>query len=590
MSDSLSANPLGSPLCTIDCYPYQGGSYSITGGQILQCTITKSLGSLDGVAEIILAPGGPNGQGFPSWAQIIGLNSLVVAAMSRAGHANVVFVGIVTAIQEDQVWETGGRPAVVRNTRIIAQDWTTWFMDRQWSALTWLAVTNGLLVGEAVTNGQAPEAGLAIQTLSYGEQNGNPAQIAWGWFSKLMGGTGGLLADTLIPYQGSQFSWPALTTSYFESYPGYAVFPASYYYVSETGSWISKFSAILQHPWYEILCGTAVPGTWSQALQGSTNASAGTLGTNIAGNTVYGNVGTLFTSLSMPQAAGAQAIIMGRLQPLPDLVISQSSQASQNLAGNSAYMIQPQAFMDYWNSLPVFTLDSGAGSFIESTVTLMLDSYFNTFVLNPTYIKALIGTNIQAQGGYPIIFSSAINVAGIHRYGFKSMNMDSYWFADPSLIAAQSIVADPNATQTLYNELIARMASYYTPLPEMRKADCIISLRPDINIGCRFRYSPFRGSQPYEFYITSYRHKYIFGGPSTTELSLDRGLPISCYDSAELVGGLLQGATEFVDGSPTPQSISASQGPPMQLVNTASPNLKAVLGSIANVYSGPQQQ
>jgi len=89
MSGSIISNAdlIANPLCSIDIYPYEGGLYTLNGAQVLECKTDQNLRTAGGAASIVLAPGGPTGQGFPSWSQVITLQSLVVIAMQR-GLAN----------------------------------------------------------------------------------------------------------------------------------------------------------------------------------------------------------------------------------------------------------------------------------------------------------------------------------------------------------------------------------------------------------------------------------------------------------------------------------------------------------------------
>lgn len=578
MSGAAATPLVGTPLCAIDVFPYEGNSYTITGGQILTCSVTKDLrGGGPGMAEIILAPGGPNGQGFPSWAQVITLQSLVVIAMSRGGHSNVVFVGNAAAVQEDQAWEAGRR--VVRNTRIIAYDWQAWFSGFSWSALSFLAVTANLIVGEAVTGN--PNQGAAIALLGSAAQNGNPSQIANGWFNKIMAGDQGVLAKTTMQYQYGNLKWPLATTAYFESYPGFPIFPASYYFISQAGSWMSKFQEILQEPWYEILIGTTPRDIWypSQIAPNLQQNAIAQIPTSLTS-------GTDFNSRAMPNATPAYAGIVGRLQRLPDLTIN--AQSGSGPAGQPAYTFGNAASVDYWNSLPLFKSDTQSDAFIDATTSLSLDEYYNFFLINPTYLKQMIQLNTAAQSFSPVVFAGAANPAGVHRFGLHSYIQDMYWFADWAQVAAQSNGAQGNLAQSLYLGLTARIASYFTPLPLMRTGSMRMPLRPDIFVGCRWTATPFRGGNPWQFYIKGVRHEWRFGGPSTTELELDRGLPAAVYDDAILLCQVLQGAVDFPGGTEVPIPIPASELPALQLFSTAPGDLKTVLGEIAGIYGHPQ--
>ena len=53
----LPEDLVANPLCSIDIYPYEGGQYSLTGAQVLQCSVTKNLEILGGLPIYLLPPG-----------------------------------------------------------------------------------------------------------------------------------------------------------------------------------------------------------------------------------------------------------------------------------------------------------------------------------------------------------------------------------------------------------------------------------------------------------------------------------------------------------------------------------------------------
>lgn len=593
MSGSQTAT-IAVPQCSIDIYPFEGGLYSLSPANILSCEVTKDILSIAGDAQILLTPGGPQGiQSGPSWTEIITLRSLVVIAMSRGTRANVTFVGVVDSVQEEQVWEPGAR--VVRAIRVIARDWAAWFQDFQWAALSVLALTNGQETAFAA--GLPPEAGLPAAVLSASEQNGNPAEVGWGWLRNIMGGAGssqGILSDTVLQYAGSPLPWSTATTAWFASYP-IATFPSSYIMISQAGNWESKFREIFGHPWYELLIGTIPANTWFPTPKASrgTVSSVGAIQSTSGGPPLgWYYPGTSFKSVSMPNATPALAAIVARLNPQPDLELQMSSNGnpattgSEGLGGQPAYVYGPDANVTAWNALPLFVPDISDASFISGRTTLALFNYANFFLVNPLWMVAEVAGNSPSSGPYPIIYSAALNPAGIHRFGLRSYVRDSYWFADSALLAQQSAAAQTQTFNTLYAGLTTRCASLMTPESIMRDANCIQPLRCDIFPGCRWRFSPFRGGDTWDFYIRSVRHVWRFGGPSRTELELERGLPTTVYANTKQLQQALTGSLTYQNGVLT--AISKSVGPTLQTFSSAPGSLKAALGAIAGVYSTPQ--
>lgn len=610
---SGSSPLLASPTCTVDIYPWEGGLYSIQGGQLLACEISKDIRSGDGSAVLVLAPGGPNGvQTAPSWSEVLSLRSLVVIAMSRAGHSNVVFVGVVEGVREEQGWFPAQR--VVRTIQVTARDWMAWFRDFQWSALSVLALTNGLAI--AYVTDLPTDSGLAATTLSAGENAGNPSQVGWDWFHTIMGGAGGgegILDQTSFPYQGQPLQWSQATTAWFESYP-IASFPNSFYYISRAGNWLGKFREIFDDPWYELLIGT-VPvsgGIWFTAPQASggggvpfgpigglatvTNGQLVGASPQTGGPTSWYWPGQAFTSVSTPGAAPAVACIVARINPHPDLVLQTgggpqtgglATQASSGLAGQQAYSYSQQATSTRWEALPLFQPDLGTASFINASTRLFLTGYANFFFVNPRWLASEVAGANPAGGPYPILYSGAANPAGIHRFGLHSYVKDTYWWADLALLAQQSDAVQTGTYNSLYAGLTTRCASLMTPLPIMRAGDCLQPLRPDIFPGCRWRMTPFPNEGTWDFYIQGVNHSWKFGGPSTTKVTLDRGLPTAVYENTTQLALALTGNLQFQNGVPV--AAPASAGPGLQTFSSAPAELRQLLGEIAGIFSNPQQ-
>ncbi len=545
------------PRCAVEIYPFEGGKYVLDGSSLIECIVEKRIGDPVGTANILLAPGGPNGQGFPSWAQIITLQSLVIIAMERGRRSNVVFVGVVQEVQEDQKWNTGSN--VVRHTRIVAGDWGVWFNDFNWSSLSYLSVYGSF---QAIASNIPAEGGL-IAVNAAGLNAVNPSVIASGWFGNIMGGASGVLAQTRLNYQGSEIYWPKITNAYFETYPYGATFPMSVSYVANAGSWYSKFAEICDYPFYEILIGTAPAGAWY--TDGEVPAQS--------------IPGQLFYSSVLSEAIPAYSGIVCRLNRMPDLY---TNFAGTNITYGS------QANMSLWQSLPSHSMESGV-DFIESTVSLNLTNYFNFFVLNPTNMKTF-QFGPQATNTPGVLFyayAGAANISGIHRFGIRSMVKDTKWLSDPNMIAMQS---KPSSFADLIGLLTTRMASYYTPIPVMENASVSMPLRPDIFVGSQFSYYPFRQDQEWQFYVTGVTHSFIFGGPSVTQLTLERGLPVSVYADPIFMSNILTGNAQRLNGSVI-AGLPAGETHPLQPFGiTSQSDIQNLLGEIAKIYVTPGAQ
>ena len=513
--------------------------------------------------------------------------------MQRGSLSNVVFIGIVGSVAESQLWQTGS--GVTRTTQIACGDWGAWFTDFNWSPLTYLAISNGQLESSIIGT---PAAGAIPNTLFSGNQSINPAQIAYNWFVGIMGGSSGVLAQTQVRYGNQTYMWPQVTTGFFEEYPlPGTVFPVASWFISEAGNWYSKFTEILEDPYYEVIVGTAPYGAWNPTSQVT---SVGQYSTSIAVATEYGltpgtvalnNGGTAwewpgiaFSSIGLPNAIPAYPQIVGRINPLPDLGLTTSMQAVQGLQDQQAYTFSG-ATKTRWANLTNFVLSSGVG-FIQSTSSLDLQDYYNFFVLNPLAVKPIL-TLSNSPGVFMYAYSGAANVAGIRRYGFKSMVRDSAWMINSSYQSSKSLITA--STQLLFAELTTRLATYYTPLTVMENAQVELQLFPNIFVGNTFTYSPFRNDVTWTFYINAVTHTWNFGGPSTTVLGLERGLPTVVYGNTQVLGQVLLGNAMRASGYVT-SGLPANAGPPLQTFGLASDNMRTILGEIARVYASPGAQ
>ena len=84
-------DPFGAVACGLEIYPFEGGPYFLSGGQIRSVTVSKTLrGGSNGSFSIELAPGGPFGpESVPDWTEIVTPGSHVLIGMQRGADAAV---------------------------------------------------------------------------------------------------------------------------------------------------------------------------------------------------------------------------------------------------------------------------------------------------------------------------------------------------------------------------------------------------------------------------------------------------------------------------------------------------------------------
>jgi hypothetical protein len=98
---------VATPACSIDIYPFEGGSFTISGNNamLLSLTVSKNIRATQGTFTMNLVAGGPFGPNArPGWFEILTPMSLVVISMARAGRAQVVMIGVVRSTSYSEAW------------------------------------------------------------------------------------------------------------------------------------------------------------------------------------------------------------------------------------------------------------------------------------------------------------------------------------------------------------------------------------------------------------------------------------------------------------------------------------------------------
>ena len=554
--------------CSVEIYPFEGGPYYISGGQIKAVTVTKTLhGGADGNFGIELAPGGPFGPESPAdWSQIITPGSHVLIGMGRGADSAIVMDGVVTLTAEDQQWHTdeNGSSSAMRIPTITGSDFAWFFNTQNWYSLQLLGLTLGTGIGNQIGAITPPSL---IQTISQG-LNGTPVQIGQYWFN-VMCGPSGMLTNTFVPYQGGYTRIP-FSTLIGQNYEQYLAFiPFSEQFLG-LESWNSKFMNIFPWPWYEFFVTTAPSGTYNFIAPDSGTPA------NIAVS------GRVFTMRDFPSAAPAGPQMVARIVPIPRMDFVKDS-ATQNIAPTSSIDTSR------WTNLPLNEL-SGYG-FYESRVEFASDEVKNFYLLNPTAYPTLFGNNGTNVVPFPFVFMAAADPASIHRYGYRPVDGTFRWFFDWEGKASQNQNVDivqSVATTT------AALASWWHPLPLMLRGQVAIPLAPSIYIGTRYRYAPFKDGTIWEFYVEGVSHRFVFGGQSMTTLTLTRGLPVSVY-SDTAASGLLHAVytgnarRQYTPGSSGIYQIGLPQGTGQGLQVFSTPqNAAAIAGQMSQTFVTPQ--
>lgn len=466
------------PACHVDIYPYEMDSFSLSNAQILRCTVTKNIKEAVGTFELILAP--QTLAEYQSWTQIITPMSLAVIALQRGDHANVVMIGIVRTISEPQEWASG--QPVRRQITITGVDIAYYFSMVDYYSLWYLAV-----------NGSD-----TASITSAGLLSGNPGTIGQNWFEEIMSSATGVFANTFVPYKNGQVKFAQLFGSQFDQYPTFV--PYGDYYIGANGPWIEKFNKIFPFPIYEFFVTTVVAGNY--------NVSAS----------------TPIASIKLGDSISSSAAVIARINPLPKLVTSVKSGGAASFDSID---------VSAWNALPSFDLEGS--NFVASTVGFSEAEVLNFYNINPTWLNGLNGVSNSNIIMGTLLYAYALDAASISRYGYRPLMFDIPWFSDPT---GQSAKQNSSGTQATFAKVLGDVAGYYEPTPMMARAQMTTWMRPDIQIGCRFSYKPFRTNDTWDFYVEIVQHVFEFGGASTTTLGLTRGLPHDVYNDSG-AGGVL---------------------------------------------------
>lgn len=561
---------IAQPKCFIDVYTYEGGFYQISSANVLNTVTDKDIAADQGTFSLDLAPGGPNGANAPpSWTEVVTPMSLVVIGMKRDTREAIVMLGIVQTVSEAQVWNPG--QPVQRVLRITGSDFSYFFAMFTYYSLWYLGATGA---GVDILGSGSPAASLP-NVLGESVLTGDPADVGVAWFSKIMAGTTGVLANAYVPYNNGRVRFSDAMATFFQTYD--VDIPYGDYLIAAEGSWLAKFRLIFPTPYYEFFITTA----------GSFSDYAGSNGgiSTVSGDTVTGAIesssissGQSFSSKGLGANVSGVPMLVARRNPLPQLTASQGDgvPSFNNIDAS------------LWNALTLYTLDGNGSAFIQSNVMFDESQVQNFFVLNPTWMRSMFGQSNDNTIPYIFTFAAAGDAASIARYGFRPANGSFNWLADLNGNLAVNNI-NPNALQNLAGTLLARFVSYWAPTPLMARATVTTNLRPDILIGQRFRYRPFKSQETWDFYINRVTHNFSFDGPgSTTTLTLSRGLPSSVYADSGGSGLLYNihiGNAQRFNGTYS-IGLPAGSQPPLKAISTD--QFQGFLETIGKVYVSAQ--
>lgn len=538
-------NLVATPACWVDIYPFEGGVYTISGDNALlrALVVDKNIRGGQGTFSMTLLPGGPFGlNARPAWIDILTPMSLVVIGMQRAGRAQIVMVGVVRTVGQSEVWVPG--QGVQRALQVNGADFAYFFSLQNYYTQSLLNVSLGSPLG--VTG--------ALTAIDNGLVTGTPDVVGKAWYEKIMAGPQSLMAALTFAYRGGRQTFFSLVGTWFEKYTQADIdIPLGDNFMTADGTWSQKFNELFPFPWYEFFVTTAPIGAYPASQ----------------------TTGFPLTMLSMPTAVPAAPQLVARVNPLPRLT-------------NTGSTATPAFAMDFslWDALPQYTLDTPGA--LQNSLQFDDSELRNFYVINPMWLSNQFGVTNDMQTPFTFLFASWVDTASIHRYGYRPEISELHWFSDSNGLAAQKNAANGvgiSGFETMVADLALKKISYHEPTVLMARASVSTNLRPDILPGNRFLFAPFKDGQVWEFYIEGVTHNWVFGGNSTTTLTLSRGLPQSVYADDALMVAMHTGNAQRLNGQYVvglPPGLGAS----LQPVNYN--NMAAVTGGIAAIFAAPQ--
>jgi hypothetical protein len=498
----------------VDIYPYEGGQFTLTSsnGYLRGASTAKSVSGDAGSFSLTLSPGGPNGTTRPTWSQILTPLSLVVIAFMRGAAKQIVMLGVVTNVTEQQQWGDSTQ----RVTLVSGMDLTYFFVNTNYYNLTYL-------FGDAASALPGPSMLAATQLGLAGGVA--PAQVGSIWYNTIMTGSEGVLVTTTFNFRGNTLPFKNIFGTLFQPIDTDTVIPMAVNFLADEGSWMGKFQSFFQYPWYEFFIDTAIPGTYHETEAISVIPS------------------------SSSQFDAVSAIVVARINPLPKLT-NTGSNTSTNFSVD----------LTRWNALPVSTVDTA--NFFSSQASFTASDVRNFYMINPVNASQLYGGDNGSIAPFPMTQLVFKDQGSVNRYGYLPQVFETQWFIDPNGVMAQQNAANGNfnAIQTLVNDLLTRAVGVVHPLVLMASATVTMSLRPDIRIGTVFQYIPFKDGTLWDFYIESVSHSFPFGAQATTTLVLSRGLPHTVYQTPKLLTAILTGTAVRQNGSYTTSTTPALPG------------------------------
>jgi hypothetical protein len=466
--------------------------------------------------------------------------SHVMIGMARGSAQTVVMDGIVLNVGESQQWSSEFRGSIAsRGQAITGSDFTWFFRSFNFYTLTFYGLTSGTGLAGALNFVPIDLIGQLNKGMVGGtnSKDSSPVIVGRAWYNQVMIGEHGIMNSTYVPYKpsGTNIPFSKAIASTWENYPDVFI-PYGDNFMAVQETWMDKLMSIFPWPWYECFVTTAAEGDYAR----------------VKGSEGVDDKGTVFTMSTMIGARAAGPKLVIRINPWPRFNAVPSGSGN---AGSSAAATPGELDMKRWNALSLFDFTKAGYGFINSTIQFGSEGAYNFYQFNPSTYSGQMGLN--NSNNIPVLFQwiAAADAASIQRYGFRPYIGTTHWMFDPQGDVAQH--PELNVQNTVL-QLTANYVSWIHPEPLMAHATVTVPLNPALAIGNKFRYAPFKSGEAWDFYIESVQHRFVFGGPSTTTLSLTRGLPTLVYAASSgtgllrdvMIGNAMRKDGQYVSGLP----------------------------------------
>lgn len=547
----MASQQFAVPLCEVDIYPYFGSKYTFASEtQLLRVSVNKHIrNNTGGHFSILLSPGGPQGiNDKTAWAQILVPNSMVHIRMARGEYAYTVMVGVITGVQESQEWQANNRAG--RAIEIRGVDFSLFFTNFSYFTLQ--------SFGLVASNVFSSLGGLAEINGQKGIVLGSPSQAGEAWYKSIMAGDNGILSTLTWNINNSIVHYNDLVNYGFEDYPSTngIIVPVSLNFLNGEATWAEKFHTLYPFPLYEFFIAT--------------------LPTSFASSNSYVNVAADAKQQSNRFYKESYPNVVARVNPLPYAIYNPTT---SKWSWNSTR----------WDKLTTYS----EPSFMKSNVRMDFSEARNLYQFLPKYSNALLGTSTSNLVSAMEILGQMMDFSSLARFGYRPCIIESLWFSDPAGHYAVQNAANGKTNQdftTLAAEITSRIASYYEPTPSMYRGSVVTNLRPDIFVGNKFQYAPFKGDSDYLFYIEGVTHNWEFGGNSNTTIEIARGLRVTEYEDRTAMIGLHTGTQHRIDGYIQSPAYPHGYTPPESLTYFIHDTIgNQFLRELPGIYTSPSR-